>query len=149
MFFRSFSNNIDVKQQNSSAVASIIIASKYLWRFLAKTFAVLLWQIKPGKFQPGLNLPYLWSKNFRTLRAGLVSQRTHSLIHSIPNGALCIFASCMRLTQTDYLRMVADIQPAKLSRLVETLSLVYHFGSDHILSRFGSEHILYKLLAGF
>ena len=48
---------------------------------------------------------------------------------------------CLRPTPTDYLPVLAGIQPAELRRLGATLSLAYRGSLD-------PGHILYKLLAG-
>ena len=68
------------------------------------------------------------------------SAHTH-LIDSVLNDALRIVTGCLRLTPTDYLPVLAGIQPAELCRLGATLSLAYCGSLD-------LDHILYELLAG-
>ena len=63
------------------------------------------------------------------------------LVDSVLNDALRIFTGCLRPTPTDYLPVLACIQPAELCRLGATLSLAYR-GSLY------PGHILYELLAG-
>ena len=64
------------------------------------------------------------------------------LIDSVFNNALRIVSGCLRPTPTDYLPVLAGIQPAELRRLRVTLSLAYRGSLD-------PGHILYELLAGF
>ena len=47
------------------------------------------------------------------------------LIDSVLNDALRIVTGCLRPTPTDYLPVLAGIQPAELRRLGATLSLAY------------------------
>ena len=61
------------------------------------------------------------------------------LIDSVLNDALRIVTGCLR--PTDYLPVLAGIQPAELRRLGATLSLAYRGSLD-------PDHILYELLAG-
>ena len=63
------------------------------------------------------------------------------LIDSVLNDALRIVTGCLRPTPTEYLPVLAGIQPAELRRLGATLSLAYRGSLD-------SDHILYELLAG-
>ena len=63
------------------------------------------------------------------------------LIDSVFNYTLRIVTECLRPTPTDYLPVLAGIQPTELRRLGATLSLAYRGSLD-----FG--HILYELLAG-
>ena len=63
------------------------------------------------------------------------------LIDSVLNDALRIVTGCLRPTPTDYLPVLAGIQPAELRRLGATLSLAYHGSLE-------PGHILYELLAG-
>ena len=63
------------------------------------------------------------------------------LIDSVLNDALRIVTGCLRPTPTDYLPVLADIQPAELRRLGATLSLAYRGSLD-------PGHILHELLAG-
>ena len=63
------------------------------------------------------------------------------LIDSVLNDALRIVTGCLRPTPTDYLPVLAGIQPAELRRLGATLSLTYRDSLD-------PGHILYELLAG-
>ena len=63
------------------------------------------------------------------------------LIDSVLNNALRIVTGCLRQTPTDYLPVLASIQPAELRRLGATLSLAYCGSLD-------PGHILYELLAG-
>ena len=63
------------------------------------------------------------------------------LIDSVLNNALRIVPGCLRPTPTDYLPVLADIQPAELRRLGATLSLAYRGSLD-------PDHILYDLLTG-
>ena len=63
------------------------------------------------------------------------------LIDSVLNDALCIVTGCLRPTPTDYLPVLAGIQPAELRRFGATLSLAYRGSLD-------PGHILYELLAG-
>ena len=63
------------------------------------------------------------------------------LIDSVLNDALRIVTGCLRPTPTDYLPVLAGIQPAELRRLGATLSLAYRGSLD-------LDHILYELLAG-
>ena len=63
------------------------------------------------------------------------------LIDSVLNDALRIVTGCLRPTPTDYLPVLADIQPAELRQLGATLSLAYRGSLD-------PGHILYELLAG-
>ena len=63
------------------------------------------------------------------------------LIDSVLNDALRIVTGCLRPTPTDYLPVLAGIQPAELRRVGATLSLAYRGSPD-------SDHILYELLAG-
>ena len=63
------------------------------------------------------------------------------LIDSVLNDALHIVTGCLRLTPTDYLPVLAGIQPAELRRLGATLFLAYRGSLD-------PSHILYELLAG-
>ena len=62
-------------------------------------------------------------------------------IDSVLNDALRIVTGCLCPTPTDYLPVLAGIQPAELCQLGATLSLAYR-GS------LNPEHILYELLAG-
>ena len=64
------------------------------------------------------------------------------LIDNVFNDALRIVTGCLRPTPTDYLPVLAGIQPAELRRLGATLSLAYRGSLD-------PGHILYELLAGF
>ena len=64
------------------------------------------------------------------------------LIDSVLNNALRIVTGCLRPTPTDYLPVLAGIQPAELRRLGATLSLAYRDSLD-------PDHYLYELLAGF
>ena len=76
------------------------------------------------------------------LCTSLVSHCTHTrLIDSVLNDALRIVTRCLRPTPTDYLPVLAGIQPAKLRRLGATLSLAYRCSLD-------PDHILHELLAG-
>ena len=63
------------------------------------------------------------------------------LIDSVLNDALRIVTGCLRPTPTDYLPVLAGIQPAELRRLGATLSLAYRGSLD-------PDHILHELLAG-
>ena len=63
------------------------------------------------------------------------------LIDSVLNDALRIVTGCLRPAPTDYLPVLAGIQPAELRRLGATLSLAYRGNLD-------PGHILYELLAG-
>ena len=63
------------------------------------------------------------------------------LIDSVLNDALRIVTGCLRPTPTDYLPVLAGIQPAELRRLGATLSLAYRGSLD-------PGHILYELLVG-
>ena len=63
------------------------------------------------------------------------------LIDSVLNDALRIVTGCLRPTPTDYLPVLAGIQPAELRRLGATLSLAYRASLD-------PDHILYELLTG-
>ena len=63
------------------------------------------------------------------------------LINSVLNDALRIVTGCLRPTPTDYLPVLAGIQPAELRRLGATLSLAYRGSLD-------PDHTLYELLAG-
>ena len=63
------------------------------------------------------------------------------LINSVLNDALRIVTGCLGPTPTDYLPVLAGIQPAELRRLRATLSLAYRGSLD-------PGHILYELLAG-
>ena len=63
------------------------------------------------------------------------------LIDSVLNDALRIVTECLRPTPTDYLPVLAGIQPAELRRSGATLSLAYPGSLD-------PDHILYELLAG-
>ena len=63
------------------------------------------------------------------------------LIDIVLNDALRIVTGCLRPTPTDYLSVLAGIQPAELRRLGATLSLAYRNSLD-------PDHILYELLAG-
>ena len=63
------------------------------------------------------------------------------LIDSVLNNALRIVTGCLRPTPTDYLPVLAGIQPTELCRLGATLSLAYRGSLD-------PDHILYELLAG-
>ena len=63
------------------------------------------------------------------------------LIHSVLNNALRIVTRCLRPTPTDYLPVLAGIQPAELCRLGAMLSLAFRGSLD-------PDHILYELLAG-
>ena len=63
------------------------------------------------------------------------------LIDSVLHDALRIVTGCLRPTPTDYLPVLAGIQPAELRRLGATLSLAYRGSLD-------PGHILYELLAG-
>ena len=62
------------------------------------------------------------------------------LIDSVLNDALRIVTGCLRPNLTDYLPVLADIQPAELRRLEATLSLTYRGSLD-------PGHILHELLA--
>ena len=64
------------------------------------------------------------------------------LIDSVLNDALRIVTECLRPTPTDYLPVLASIQPAELRRLGATLSLAYRGSLD-------PGHILHELLVGF
>ena len=68
------------------------------------------------------------------------SAHTH-LIDSVFNVALRIVTGYLRPTPTDYLPVLAGIQPAELRRLGATFSLAYRGSLD-------PGHILYELLAG-
>ena len=68
------------------------------------------------------------------------SAHTH-LINSVLNDALRIVTEWLRPTPTDYLPVLAGIQPAELRRLGATLSLVCRGSLD-------PDHVLYELLAG-
>ena len=63
------------------------------------------------------------------------------LIDSVLNDALRIATGCLRPTPTDYLPVLAGIQPAELRRLGATLSVAYRGSLD-------PGHIFYELLAG-
>ena len=63
------------------------------------------------------------------------------LIDSVLNDALRIVTGCLHPTPTDYLLVLAGIQPAELCRLGAMLSLAYCGSLD-------PGHILYELLAG-
>ena len=63
------------------------------------------------------------------------------LVDSILNDALRIVTGYLRPTPTDYLPVLAGIQPAELRRLGATLSLAYR-------DSLNPGHILYELLAG-
>ena len=63
------------------------------------------------------------------------------LIDSVLNDALRIVTGCLRPTPTDYLFILAGMQPAELRRFGATLSLAYRGSLD-------PNHILYELLAG-
>ena len=63
------------------------------------------------------------------------------LIDSVLNDALRIVTGCLRPTPTDYLLVLAGIQPAELRRLGATPSLAYRGSLD-------PGHILHELLAG-
>ena len=63
------------------------------------------------------------------------------LIHSVLNNALRIVTGCLHPTPTDYLPILAGIQPAELCRLGATLSLAYRGSLD-------PGHNLHELLAG-
>ena len=63
------------------------------------------------------------------------------LINNVLNDALRIVTGCLHPTPTDYLPILAGIQPAEFHRLGATLPLVYHGSLD-------PGHILYELLAG-
>ena len=63
------------------------------------------------------------------------------LIDSVLNDALRIVTGCLRPTPTDYLPVLAGIQPAELRRFGATLSLAYRCSLD-------PDHTLYELLAG-
>ena len=63
------------------------------------------------------------------------------LIDSVLNDALHIATGCLCPTPTDYLPILAGIQPAELCQLGATLSLAYRASLD-------PDHILYELLAG-
>ena len=68
--------------------------------------------------------------------------RAHTrLIDSVLNDALGIVTGCLRPTPTDYLPVLASIQPVEFRRLGATLSLAYRGSLD-------LGHILYELLAG-
>ena len=62
-------------------------------------------------------------------------------IDGVLNDALHIVTGCLRPTPTDYLPILAGIQPAEFCRLRATLSLAYCGSLD-------PGHILYELLAG-
>ena len=62
------------------------------------------------------------------------------LIDSVLNDALRIVTGCLRPTPTDYLLVLAGIQPAELRRLGATLSLAYRGSLD-------PGHIFYELFA--
>ena len=68
------------------------------------------------------------------------SAHTH-LIDSVLNDALRIVTGCLRPTPTDYLPILAGIQPAELRQLGAMLSLAYRGSLD-------PDHILYELFAG-
>ena len=63
------------------------------------------------------------------------------LIDSVLNDALRIVTGCLCPTPTDYLPVLAGIQPAELRQLGATLSLAYRGSLD-------PDHILYELLTG-
>ena len=96
-----------------------------------------------------------WGAGAKTLRTATLSlvystaeycapvwcRSTHTrLIDSVLNDALRIVTGCLRPTPTDYLAVLAGIQPAGLRRLGATLSLAYRGSLD-------PDHILYELLA--
>ena len=87
--------------------------------------------------------PYLWSTPLRsTVHQFGAQYSAHTrLIDSVLNDALRIVTGCLRPTPTDYLPVLAGIQPAELCRLRATLSLAYRGSLD-------PGHILYELLAG-
>ena len=64
------------------------------------------------------------------------------LIDSVLNDALRIVTGCLRLTPTDHLPILSDIQPAELRRMGATLSFAYRGSLDD------PDHILYGLLSG-
>ena len=68
------------------------------------------------------------------------SAHTH-LIDSVLNDTLHIITGCLRPTPTDYLPILAGIQPAELRQLGATLSLAYRGSLD-------PDHILYELFDG-
>ena len=72
--------------------------------------------------------------HLEALRKKLSSAHTR-LIDSVLNDALCIVTGCLRPTPTDYLPILAGIQPAELRRRGATLSLANRatLNSDHIL----------------
>ena len=63
------------------------------------------------------------------------------LIDSVLNDALRIVTGCLRPTPTDYLPILAGIQPAGLRRLGATLSLAYR-------STMAPDHLLHALMIG-
>ena len=63
------------------------------------------------------------------------------LIEIVLNDALGIVTGCLRPTSTDYLPVLAGVQPAELRRLGATLSLEYRGSLD-------PGHILHELLTG-
>ena len=63
------------------------------------------------------------------------------LIDSVLNDALRIVTGCLRLTPTDHLPVLSNIQPAELRRIGATLSLAHRGSLD-------SDHILHGLLSG-
>ena len=97
-----------------------------------------------------------WGAGAKTLRTAAISpvystaeycvpvwcRSAHTrLIDSVLNDALRIVTGCLRPTPTDYLPVLAGIQPAELRRFGATLSLAYRGSLD-------PGHILYELLAG-
>ena len=86
--------------------------------------------------------PYLWSTLLQSTVHQVWCRIAHTrLINSVLNKALRIVTGCLRPTPTDYLPVLAGIQPAELRRLGATLSLAYRGSLD-------PDHILYELLAG-
>ena len=63
------------------------------------------------------------------------------LVDSVLNDALRIVTGCLRPTPTDYLPVLAGIQPVELRRLGATPSLAYRGSLD-------PDHVFYELLAG-
>ena len=97
-----------------------------------------------------------WSAGAKTLRTATLSliystaeywapvwcRSAHTfLIDSVLNDALRIVTGCLRPTPTDYIPVLAGIQPGEPRRLGATLSLAYRGSLD-------PDHILYELLAG-
>ena len=96
-----------------------------------------------------------WGAGAKTLRTAALSllystaeycapvlcRSAHSrLLDSVLNDALRIVTGCLRPTPTDYLPVLAGIQPAELRRLGATLSLAHRGSLD-------PGHILHELLA--